>query len=236
MKEIYLSEHLETQSKEQSSQSKYNFLWGILLLVAGGILATVNAFFLILGVAGAIPLFIRGTRQANQSYIYDQGVNGEEILRRKLRSTLSEDYTAFYNVPLNPGDIDCVVVGPSGVYAFEVKNHRGEIVYNEGGWSQIKVGRGGTAYKGHLSNPSGQLGKYIRQLREELEKKGVGVWVNGFVVFTNPEARVIIEAEMKKIKAVTVDEVSTLFERQNPTLHGDKRVVVESALMALKKC
>jgi Nuclease-related domain len=44
------------------------------------------------------------------------GIDGELIFRQELRELLGNGWTAFYNLPTGPGDIDCVLVGPSGLY------------------------------------------------------------------------------------------------------------------------
>ena len=190
--------------------------------------------FLAFGIIGAIVFFASGASRSNKAHITDQGIIGEERLGAELRAILSEDYTAIYNVPMNDEDIDCVVIGPSGVYAFEAKNHRGEITYNEGGWSQVKVGRGGTEYKGHLSNPTGQLGRYIRQLRGVLEKEGIRHWINGYIVFTNPEASLYITAEMKNIKAVSLNELAAVFPKGKKILDPEKKKIINAVLRFAK--
>ena len=90
------------------------------------------------------------------------------------RLGLSDDYTAYYNLPLNgngrASDIDCILVGPSGLFVFEVKHHHGLILYRNGVWARIKVGRRGTLYRGQLGDPSGQLYRNIRKLKELLGK------------------------------------------------------------------
>ena len=88
-------------------------------------------------------------------------------------------------------DIDCILVGPSGLFVFEVKHHHGLIlyrnriwsglkwadrellclyIYRNGVWARIKVGRRGTLYRGQLGDPSGQLYRNIRRLKELLGK------------------------------------------------------------------
>jgi hypothetical protein len=59
---------------------------------------------------------------------------------------LSDEYTAYYNFPVNGDggifDIDYILVGPSGVYVFEVKHHHGLILHRNGNWARIKVAGG----------------------------------------------------------------------------------------------
>ena len=131
MKEIFLSDHLKNKEDEQAQWVKYNFLFGVICLLAGGILSTVNAAFFVFGIIGTIVFFISGAAQAKKSHITKQGVIGEEILKKQLRSILPDEYTAIYNIPVNGEDINCFVMGPHGVYAFEVKHYNGVISYTE---------------------------------------------------------------------------------------------------------
>jgi hypothetical protein len=47
-----------------------------------------------------------------------------------LKKSLTEDYHIFENVYLGHGDIDAVVVGPTGIFVVEVKSHSGTIALN----------------------------------------------------------------------------------------------------------
>jgi len=107
------------------------------------------------------------TSKAN---IARQGVKGENTLRKVLKNALSDEYTGIFNVPAIAGDIDCVLVGPLGVYAIDAKHHKGTITYAYGGWNQLKVGRGGTAYHGKIGNPSRQMMGHIHFLKGLLQE------------------------------------------------------------------
>ena|SRR3989338_6449396 len=57
----------------------------------------------------------------------------------KLLSKLPDSYYIFQDVVLGKGNIDFVVVGPSGVYAIEVKSHSGKIDFD--GYKLTQNGR-----------------------------------------------------------------------------------------------
>ena len=126
--------------------------------------------------SGAIAFMVAIFVVARYGPIYSThrcGIDGERILRARLLSSgLSDEYTAYYNVPMNHGsgisDVDCILVGPSGMYLFEVKHHHGLILHRNGNWARIKVGHRGTPYRGQVGDPSRQLSRNIRNLKELL--------------------------------------------------------------------
>jgi hypothetical protein len=62
---------------------------------------------------------------------FRQGLDGEEVTAEELQK-LPDEYTVIQDVSI-PGmktNIDFVVLGTNGVFAVEVKSHRGEITYD----------------------------------------------------------------------------------------------------------
>lgn len=66
------------------------------------------------------------------AYCYKKGIRGESKVYFELMK-LSNEYTVIQDVKLpdQKWNIDFVVIGPTGIYAIEVKNIDGEIGYNE---------------------------------------------------------------------------------------------------------
>ena len=64
---------------------------------------------------------------------YFRGWTGELSIQQELRK-LPDTYSVFPDIKLNKntGNIDFVVVGPTGVFALEVKSHSGNINYRDG--------------------------------------------------------------------------------------------------------
>lgn len=59
----------------------------------------------------------------NQREIYAAGFEGEQILRNALRKMLTDEYSAFFNIIIDGvGEIDCIVIGPAGLYVIEAKH------------------------------------------------------------------------------------------------------------------
>lgn len=207
-----LSMHLE--EKQETKAGRIIAGLGALLLsiifsvlISMVILAVGIALFLIL-LASAFP-----TREEK---VLKEGVRGEDIFKSRLKSVLSDEYIALFNLPLpGGGDIDCFIVGPTGAYLLDVKHHKGYILYCNGEWSQVKVGKRGKVYEGdHIKDPSSQVKRGIFEVKRLLRKKGINLWIEGVVVFTNPGVEVFTEDIDDGIRVITIDEIEKVF-REN---------------------
>ena len=126
----------------------------------------------------------------NDIDILAAGINGERIATKVL-STLPDGYFVFQNVIITydnkKSEIDNIVVGRSGVFIVEIKNHNSHIegdlkdIY----WTQHKVGRGGTPYTDEMYNPVKQVGTQIYCLANYLRQNGVNTYIEGMVYFAN---------------------------------------------------
>ncbi|MGD0232135.1 MAG: nuclease-related domain-containing protein [Syntrophorhabdales bacterium] len=210
MKEVFFSDYLQKKAKKNLVACVAWAVIALVLLLAG--ISTGTAFILMSGlIVVVVALFIAATR--GPAYVtYRCGIRGEQALRAHLLSSgLNDEHTAYYNLPLNDNgkasDIDCILVGPSGLFVLEVKHHKGLILHRNGVWARIKAGRRGTLYQGQLGDPSGQLHRNIRKLKELL---GKDLWFNGAVVFTNPRAVLDVEG-LRWVKAVTVKDLKQIF-------------------------
>ncbi len=138
------------------------------------------------------------------------GLKGEKALRKALKRMLPDEYTAFFNIiPGGGREIDCLLVGPSGVYAFEAKHSKGEILYNENGWRQIKA-KGRNSYCKNPGSLSGQIKSAVHGLKRHLKGNGIDVWIEAVLVFTHPETALSISRDLEGIKAVTIDKIGTV--------------------------
>ena len=109
------------------------------------------------------------------------GLEGEEEVASRLRSVLGDEWVLFSGVVVDGawGDIDHVLVGPAGVFAIEVKNWSGEIVYDDDRrlWYRIS----NRAPNGEiLKDPVRQIEQAAAALRRLL-----GIKTTPVVVFTN---------------------------------------------------
>lgn len=233
MKEVFSSDYLQKQAKKGLAAC-LGWTGVALTLVSAGI-ATGVAVILVSGlVAFVVALFVVITRGPVYT-AYQCGIRGEQALRAHLRSLgLSDEHTAYYNLPVSgsrkASDIDCILAGPSGLFVFEVKHHHGLIFYRNGVWARIKIGRRGALYRGQLGDPSGQLYRNIRRLKELLGKTD-DLWVNGAVVFTNPRAVLDIEG-LRWVRAVAVKDLRQVLSKRT-VLSAEQMNSINSRLASL---
>ena len=235
MKEVFFSDYLEKKVKKSLLACVAWAVVAMILLFAG--IATGVTIILVLGVVAVMVALFVAVKRGPLYATYRCGIRGEQVLRvHLLLSGLDDDHTAYYNLPLNGNgkvsDIDCVLVGPSGLFVFEVKHHHGLILCRSGIWSRIKLGRKGTLYRGQLGSPSGQLYHNIRKLKELLGRTD-GLWLNGAIVFTNPRAVLDVEG-LRWVKAVTVKDLKQILSGR-AILSAEQIDSINARLSALVK-
>jgi hypothetical protein len=158
------------------------------------LLTTLNFIYLILTLAGVL-LSVYGNKLINKSqeegYSWQKGNKGEIIVADYL-DTLPEDYFIFNDVKLpgKGGNIDHVVIGPTGIYVIETKNYSGKYRIKGNQWLYYKNGQAIEIKK----NPGTQVRKNTRDLINFLNKKGIstsGSWITGLVALICPDFRVL---------------------------------------------
>lgn len=92
-----------------------------------------RAIFMLVPLFGAL-FFLRKCRQ------YKHGFEGENQVTKTLSSTLNDEYYLINDVQLpdgKNGNIDHVVLGPTGIFAIETKNQGGKIECNGDVWNGV---------------------------------------------------------------------------------------------------
>lgn len=157
-----------------------------------------------------------------------RGWKGERHIKTILRE-LPDDWSVFEDVvlPGKRGDIDFVIVGPTGVYILEVKAHGGVIGYN--GYALTVNGKM-FRDKDFLRQTHGQL----RRLKDFLyAKTGHSVYINAAVVFANDYATTHFGYEpLGGIYVLQKEFVLGLFHHF-PNQLNLPRTAIESALGAV---
>jgi hypothetical protein len=235
MKEVYSSDYLQKKAKKSLLACVAWAVVAIILLFAG--IATGVTIILVSGVIAVMVALFVAVKRGPFYATYRCGIRGEQVLRVHLLSLgLCDEYTAYYNVPLNgkgrASDIDCVLVGPSGLFVFEAKHHHGLILYRNRIWARIKAGRRGALYRGQLGDPSGQLYRNIRKLKELLGHTD-GLWLHGAIVFTNPRAVLDIEG-LRWVKAIAVKDLEQILSNRT-VLSADQVDRINARLAAFVK-
>ncbi len=117
---------------------------------------------------------------------YRKGIRGEIEVEKALKA-LNDSYVLINDVriPNANGNIDHVVVGPTGVFAIETKNIRGNFVCEGDEWFKVKNGK-----VRKIRSISRQAKKNALALRKFLRKHGCDQFVHSIVVLTNRNCRV----------------------------------------------
>lgn len=189
-------------------------------------------FIVLLAIIFLIVYAIDTYRSAEKKFFnFDYGIFGEDRAVKTLR-TLPDSYTIFRNCQIQENnDIDLMVVGPTGVYAIEVKSHVG------------KIGFDGThlTHNGHLfpeKDPISQVLSEAMSLHQYLlEKTGQPFYINPVIVFSSNH--VSIRFGMKKQRGVYVIQRQWLLslittQPMRPTLGYDKVIQSLSQLTTTK--
>ena len=167
-------------SKSRVSNNKRNsnlFNSGLLLFVLGLILCFFNILFLILIPTGLIiigfsyPQKSRNNKK-NPGISWVKGLEGENIVLNYL-NTLPQDYYVFHDVilPDKRGNIDDVIIGPTGLFIIETKNYSGKYRINGNQWYYYNNKT--RKQENAKYNPVPQLMKNTLDLKNFLETKRI---------------------------------------------------------------
>lgn len=192
----------KTYTQNKASQYEQIQNHGQLLIYAGVIIfiisflalfSTLNLIYLLLTLTGVV-LSVYGNKLINNSkkegYSWQKGNEGEIIVADYL-NTLPEDYFVFNDVKLpgNGGNIDHIVVGPTGIYVIETKNYSGKYRIKGNQWLYYKNG-----HPTEIKNNAGtQVRKNTKDLIKFLNEKDIstsGSWITGLVALICPDFRV----------------------------------------------
>lgn len=228
-----MSSYLSDSAEKGSTGALLSFGLAFVLAAGGMILVALVPLIGIAALAGCAVCIQSGFAYHGQYVRFKIGIEGEEKLKECLKRIVSAKYTAFYNVPTHRGDIDCVLVGPSGLYAFEIKNHQGIVVFDRATWLHVKLGARGKPYRGALKNPSLQLLAGVQSLKEHLAENGVkDVWVEAAVIFTHPGARLTVKENNTSVKGLRIEDLGN-FIKKNESIPEELKNNIESIISGM---
>lgn len=170
--------------------------------------------------------------------VFRAGVLGESRALKVLK-TLPDTYHIFSNVTIDQkigeekkkSELDHLVVGPSGIFVIEVKNHYGKITgtADDHHWQQKKSGKQGGVIEGTLYNPTKQVSTHVFRLSKKLQHLGVHSWVQGVVFFSN--ISVDLDVRTKTIPVYHDDEKLLIFilkyKNDKPVTAEDQEKILE---------
>ena len=135
-------------------------IFGFILLIGVLELPQLSLFALLVMVGLIIVKYGWSKRR-----IWSKGAKGEKIVAKKLKK-LPKKYTAIRDVkiPNLGGDIDHVVVGPTGIYVIETKNYKPTYIPDEDCWYH-------TSGRKSPQNPAKQVKLHASKLNDFLVRK-----------------------------------------------------------------
>jgi hypothetical protein len=158
---------------------------------------------------------------------YRSGLAGERKVAATLAAALSSEYSLFNDVTLRnyeKGNIDHIVVGPTGIFAIETKNNRGGISYYGDNWEGIK---------GQPSVQARVNAVRIRNILKNSEEfKHRTPLVHGVVVFSNNQASLTQKKPPDWVKVLRIEELAGFLTKEPRILSAQD---IESIEMEIHK-
>ncbi len=157
---------------------------------------------------------------------FRSGRQGEKRVQKNLSDKLSDEYSLYNDVMLRGergGNIDHIIVGPTGIFVIETKNNDGHITYDRYGWKGL----------GETRNPTNQVNNNMFRVKKAL---GERFYVNPIVVFSNPKANLEIESEPKcdcrilQIKAIDDPSLADLIKNAQMRFSDQEIKEIEQCL------
>lgn len=162
---------------------------------------------------------------------YKSGLTGERAVVKNISDKLSSDYSIFNDVLLKDGkrsgNVDHIIVGPTGIFVMETKNNKGIVTYD------------GYSWKGIRGNPSQQAVSNTFRIKDILKDcevfKEKALYVNAVVLFTNSKINLKISknpewCKVFQIKKLT-DSCLSDYIKNEPIRFSDKEITsIEQSL------
>lgn len=154
--------------------------------------------------------------------IWQSGQDGEQAVEELLGRSLGGDWTCLAGYHAAAGEIDRTLVGPGGVFAFEIKNASAKVSCDGDVWTTDKYDRYGNRVESGRPmrdnagrSPARQLNEAADVLERVIHRETPGAKVQRIIVL--PHER----AEIGSITGLTVGEVVVLKDwNLNRTLQG----------------
>lgn len=169
------------------------------------------------------------------------GLAGEDRALQVL-SDLPASYSIFPDIQIvvegRKSQLDTIIVGPTGIFVVEVKNHSGIIEGNVNERELLQIKHDGQ--KKTIYNPVKQVATHTYRLHRYLYQHGVDFWIQGAVYFANYAAKIdVVNHSSTPIFSVNENGSKRLLyyieERQGRTLARSEQRTVEKLIKHIVK-
>lgn len=124
------------------------------------------------------------------------------------------------------GNIDHVVIGPTGIYVIETKNYSGRYRIKGNQWLYYKQGQ----YRDLKNNPGTQVRRNTVYLKDFLNKRGISpkkTWITSLVAFICPDFKVLQTPQTYKVLLPQTVPDYILKGKKEPDMKLLKRAAME---------
>ncbi|MBN1440207.1 MAG: NERD domain-containing protein [Anaerolineales bacterium] len=168
-------------------------IFGGITISPGWILAIVLALGIIVGIPVILLAAVEWGMKKLDGQVdrYRKGQEGETKAADIMAGVMNGEWSLFRNleIPGWGGDVDAVLVGPTGMWAMEIKNISGRYRNTGDRWDRLS----GDKWAEWKKNPSRQARKNAARLGAFLKADGITQWVNPVVIWTDPDAPLEVE-------------------------------------------
>ena len=170
-------------SEKKSSKYKTIVIVGVILGLIG-LIGFIAGFSILISLTfGGFILILYGY---GRGLTWNKGIKGERIVAEYLEKQLPKDFIILNDVkfPGSYGNLDHVIVGPTGVFVIETKNLSGFFVIDNKIWLFKKDRLLNIPLKKYITQPGKQVLNNAKDLNEFLNSKSVNLndlWVNPIV-------------------------------------------------------
>ncbi|MDI6860458.1 MAG: nuclease-related domain-containing protein [Caldisericia bacterium] len=208
---------LKKMRKRVLKLSFKNFIIGSIIFIVGVILVTQKVSFLksLGGFTMVLSLiyYIFGNFQLNKVDRIDYGYKGE-IDVAKVLNELPKDFKVINDINVEDKfNIDHLVIGPTGVFVIETKNHKG-VITNIGDTLLIN----NRLFEKDIIKQTLDESYYIKdKIKSSLN---LNIFVKPVIVFANPKAYVK-SYEVKGVKTISIRMLKSYLLNQKTKIDSD---------------
>lgn len=154
------------------------------------------------------------------------GRQAEYKIVEKLKTGLPDDFSVFQDVRLDKekGNIDLVVIGKTGIFALEIKSHKGKVTFENN-----QLLHNGYPFEKNLLNQA--MGNALELNKYLISTTGKDFFVSPVLVFESEKA--FMKFGFNKLKNVNVIQKGFLIElilKNNNGLSEEELVEIENCL------
>lgn len=194
---------------------------GILLYIEAGRYTTARGI--------ALGLFIVGGYYFLLQYLnYRKGIIGEQKVTRMLLAALSDEYSILNDVRLkgiSGGNIDHIVVGPTGIFVIETKNYKGKISYYGDNWEG--VGKRSPSRQARINAI-----KVRKILASSASLESKSFWIQGVVVLADQRAEIIERSPPEYVKVARIDGLADYIKNEPRRIETREIELITAEIMS----